>query len=65
MQPVNVLVTARLDENLKTIIDDHLRDVANVTYLGRMRAKTKPLGMQMCFFPGTLRGSSRRMSTRE
>jgi glycerate dehydrogenase len=34
MQPVNVLVSAKLDEDLKTIIDDHLRDVAKVTYLG-------------------------------
>lgn len=44
MQPVNVLVTARLDENLKTIIDDHLRNVANVTYLGPDEGRNQAIG---------------------
>ncbi len=33
MEPVNVLVSFKLDGNMKTIIDDHLGSVANLTYL--------------------------------
>ena len=33
MEPVNVLVSFKLDENMKTIIDGHLSSVANLTYL--------------------------------
>jgi glycerate dehydrogenase len=43
MQPVNVLVTAKLDQEMKNIIDDHLRDVADVTYLGPDEARDQAI----------------------